>query len=297
MAGIPDFGIVTIPTHYTIQPVDFARWLEGNGFESLFFGEHTHIPTSRQSPFPGGGDLPDYYKEFFDPFIGLTAAAAVTQKLKVGTSVCLVPEHHPITLAKEIACLDRVANGRFLFGVGAGWNAEEMADHGVVYKDRWKITRESILAMREIWTKEVAEFHGQFVDFAPLWSWPKPMQAGGPPILMGASSKWTPKRVVEYCDGWFPVDGLVEGLGDLSNGLAAIRTEADRMGRAMEDFDLTVITWILTAYAQAAPDALKRLRELIDLGFTRIVFLIEPAAPEVQWPILEKGAELIRHFS
>ena len=296
MANAPDFGIVTIPTHYTIQPVDFARWLEDNGFESLFFGEHTHIPTSRQSPFPGGGDLPDYYKEFFDPFIGLTAAAAVTQKLKVGTSVCLVPEHHPITLAKEIACLDRVANGRFLFGVGAGWNAEEMADHGVAFKDRWKITRESILAMREIWTKEVAEFHGQFVDFDPLWSWPKPLQAGGPPILMGASSKWTPKRVVEYCDGWFPVDGLVEGLGELSNGLEAIRTEADRMGRAMEEFDLTVITWVLTAYTQAAPDALKRLHELVDLGFSRIVFLIEPAAPEVQWPILEKGAELIRHF-
>src|SRR5712664_4586117 len=158
-----DFGLVTIPTHYSIQPAEFARWAEDHGFESIWFGEHTHIPTSRKTPFPLGGELPEYYKQFYDPFIGLTAAAAVTQKLKVGTSVCLVPEHHPITLAKTIACLDRVSNGRFLFGIGAGWNGEEMADHGVELKDRWKVTRERVLAMQEIWSKDVAEFHGQFV--------------------------------------------------------------------------------------------------------------------------------------
>jgi probable F420-dependent oxidoreductase len=199
-----DFGIVTIPTHYTIQPAELARWAEEHGFESLFFGEHTHIPTSRKTPFPLGGELPEYYKQFFDPFVGLAAAAAVTQKLKVGTSVCLVPEHHPITLAKTVACLDRVSNGRFLFGIGAGWNVEEMADHGVAFKERWKVTRERVLAMREIWTKEVAEFHGQFVNFDSLWCWPKPVQAGGPPVLLGAMSKWAAKRIAEYCDGWFP---------------------------------------------------------------------------------------------
>ena len=290
-----DFGIVTIPTHYTIQPVDFARWMEDNGFESLFFGEHSHIPTSRESQFPGGGALPQYYKEFFDPFVGLSAAAAVTTTLKVGTSVCLVPEHNPITLAKQVACADRVANGRFLFGIGAGWNAEEMADHGVAFKDRWKVTRESILAMREIWTKEIAEFHGQFVNFDPLWSWPKPLQAGGPPVLMGASSKWSPKRIVEYCDGWIPVDGI-DGLSAISSGLKAIRTEADRMGRSMDEFDLSVITWVLTAYEQAAPDAIKRIHELLDLGFKRIVFLIEPGQPDGQWHILEQGAKLVREF-
>ncbi len=290
-----DFGIVTIPTHYTIQPVDFARWMENNGFESLFFGEHSHIPTSRESQFPGGGALPQYYKEFFDPFVGLSAAAAVTTTLKVGTSVCLVPEHNPITLAKQVACADRVANGRFLFGIGAGWNAEEMADHGVAFKDRWKVTRESILAMREIWTKEIAEFHGQFVNFDPLWSWPKPLQAGGPPVLMGASSKWSPKRIVEYCDGWIPVDGI-DGLSAISSGLEAIRTEADRTGRSMDEFDLSVITWVLTAYEQAAPDAIKRIHELLDLGFKRIVFLIEPGQPDDQWHILEQGAKLVREF-
>ncbi len=290
-----NFGIVTIPTHYTIQPVEFARWMEDNGFESLFFGEHSHIPTSRESPFPGGGELPQYYKEFFDPFVGLSAAAAVTQNLKVGTSVCLVPEHNPITLAKQVACLDRVANGRFLFGIGAGWNAEEMADHGVAFKDRWKVTRESILAMKEIWNEEVAEFRGQFVNFGPLWCWPKPMQSGGPPVLMGASSKWSPKRIVEYCDGWIPVDGI-DGLSAITSGLEAIRTEADRMGRSMDEFDLSVITWVLTAYEQAAPDAIKRIHELIDLGFKRIVFLIEPGTPDEQWRTLEQGAELIGKF-
>lgn len=290
-----NFGIVAIPTHYTIQPAEMARWMEDNGFESLFFGEHSHIPTSRESQFPGGGKLPQYYKEFFDPFVGLSAAAAVTTTLKIGTSVCLVPEHNPITLAKQVACLDRVANGRFLFGIGAGWNAEEMVDHGVEYKDRWKVTRESILAMREIWTKEIAEFHGQFVDFKPLWCWPKPLQDGGPPVLMGASSKWSPKRIIEYCDGWIPVDGI-DGMSEITEGLEAIRTEANRMGRSMGEFDLSVITWVLTAYEQAAPDALKRIHELLDLGFKRIVFLIEPGQPDDQWRILEQGAKLVREF-
>jgi probable F420-dependent oxidoreductase len=290
-----NFGIVAIPTHYTIQPAEMARWMEDNGFESLFFGEHSHIPTSRESQFPGGGELPQYYKEFFDPFVGLSAAAAVTTTLKIGTSVCLVPEHNPITLAKQVACLDRVANGRLLFGIGAGWNAEEMVDHGVEYKDRWKVTRESILAMREIWTKEIAEFHGQFVNFNPLWCWPKPLQDGGPPVLMGASSKWSPKRIVEYCDGWIPVDGI-DGMSEITDGLEAIRTEADRMGRSMDEFDLSVITWVLTAYEQAAPDAIKRIHELLDLGFKRIVFLIEPGQPDDQWRILEQGAKLVREF-
>jgi alkanesulfonate monooxygenase SsuD/methylene tetrahydromethanopterin reductase-like flavin-dependent oxidoreductase (luciferase family) len=142
-----DFGLIAIPTHYTITPVELARWAEDQGFESVWFGEHSHIPTSRKTPFPLGGDLPVYYKEFFDPFVGLSAAAAVTTKLKVGTSVCLVPEHNTMNLAKMVSCLDQVSKGRFLFGIGAGWNAEEMADHGVELKDRWKVTRERILAV------------------------------------------------------------------------------------------------------------------------------------------------------
>lgn len=284
-----DFGIVTIPTHYAIQPVDLARWAEANGFESVFFGEHTHIPTSRKTPFPLGGELPQCYKEFYDPFIGLTAAAAVTQKLKVGTSVCLVPEHHPITLAKTIACLDRVSNGRFLFGIGAGWNAEEMADHGVAFQDRWKVTKERVLAMKEIWKKDVAEFHGQFVNFDPLWCWPKPIQAGGPPVLMGAMSKWAPKRIAAYCDGWIPLDGPY----DLAPWIKSIREEMDKMGRSKDSLDLTAITGYELAGISLSE---QRIQTLMEQGFNRITFLLSPNEPTVQWPVLEKCATLIRAF-
>lgn len=283
------FGIVTIPTHYTIQPAELARWAEAHGFDSIWFGEHTHIPTSRKTPFPLGGELPEYYKQFFDPFIGLAAAAAVTHTLKIGTSVCLIPEHHPITLAKTVACLDRVSNGRFLFGIGAGWNAEEMADHGVAFQDRWAVTRERVLAMKEIWTKEVAEFHGRFVDFDPLWCWPKPVQAGGPPILMGSMSKRAAKRIVEYCDGWIPVDGPY----DLAQGIAALRTEAERVGRSLSEFDLSVITGYALAGVRSDET---RVRKLVQDGFTRILFLVEPQPPDGQWPVLEQLAHLIRAF-
>jgi probable F420-dependent oxidoreductase len=286
---MPDFGIATACTQYTIQPAELGRWAETHGFESLWFAEHTHIPTSRKTPYPMG-ELPEYAKEGFDPFIGLTAAAVVTTKLKLGTSVSLIPEHHPINLAKTIACLDRVSNGRFLLGIGGGWNAEEMADHGVAFKDRWEVTRERILAMKEIWTRDVAEYHGKFVNFDPMWCWPKPVQAGGPPILMGAWSKWVPKRVAEYCDGWLPVDA---GF-DLAGAIEAIKSEAARRGRSTEGLDLSV----LTAYEMAPADGLEtRLRELLKLGFNRVLFLISPASPNVQSPILDRYAALIRRFA
>lgn len=291
-----DFGIVTVCTHYTIQPGELGQWCENNGFESLWYGEHSHIPTSRKSPFPMGGELPQFYKEFFDPFIGLTAAAAATTKLKVGTSVCLVPEHNAINLAKTIACVDRISNGRFILGIGAGWNVEEMADHGVELKNRWKITRESVLAMREIWTKEVAEYHGDFVKFDPMWCWPKPVQPGGPPILMGASSKWVPQRVAEYCDGWFPIDASSTGNGasaDLASGIAAIKAEAAKLGRPIDKLDFTA----LTAFDIAPSGGLEaRIPELIELGFNRILFMSPVAAPEKQWRVLERYATLIRKF-
>jgi probable F420-dependent oxidoreductase len=285
-----DFGFVAIPTHYTIQPVELGRWAEAHGFESVWFGEHSHIPTSRKTPFIMGGELPQYYKEFFDPFVGLTAVAAVTEKLKVGTSVCLVPEHNTINLAKAVACLDRVANGRMLFGIGAGWNAEEMADHGVEYKDRWKVTRERILAMREIWGKDVAEYHGKFVNFDPIWCWPKPVQAGGPPVLLGAWSKFVPKRVAEYCDGWIPGD-----VGpDLASGLEAIRVEMGKRGRSFKDLDLSV----MTAFEMAPAGGIEgRIRELLKLGFHRVLFLMPTGTPDKQWPVLERYAKLIGQFN
>jgi probable F420-dependent oxidoreductase len=285
-----DFGIVTTSTHYSIQPAELGRWAEDHGFESLWFAEHTHIPTSRKTPFPMGGELPDYYKEPFDPFIGLTAAAAVTTKLKLGTGVCLVTEHNPINLAKAVACLDRISNGRLLLGIGAGWNAEEMMDHGVEFKDRWKVTRERILAMREICTKEVAEYHGKFVNFDPMWCWPKPVQAGGPPVLLGAQSKWVPNRIAEYCDGWVPLDFGA----DLAWGIKAIRGEAKRLGRSPDQLDFSV----LTAYDMAPAGGLEaRIRDLLKLGFNRVLFLIVPPPGADQWPVLDRYAALIRKFA
>ncbi len=184
-----NFGIAYAATQDSIPPAELGAWAEAHGFESLWLGEHSHIPTSRKTPFQTGDEVPEYYKQLFDPFIALTAAAAITSKLKLGTSVCLVAEHDAINLAKTVATLDRVSNGRFLLGIGAGWNAEEMADHGVEFEERWRVVRERVLAMKEIWTKEVAEYHGKFVNFGPMWSWPKPLRAGGPPVLMGGWSK------------------------------------------------------------------------------------------------------------
>jgi probable F420-dependent oxidoreductase len=288
---MPNFGIAAVPTHTSIQPAELARWVEAQGFESLWFGEHSHIPTSRRSPSPIGGELPDFFKQFYDQFIALTAAAAVTTRLKVGTGVCLVPEHHTINLAKAVACLDRVSNGRFIFGIGGGWNAEEMADHGVAFNDRWKVTRERILAMRAIWTQDVAEYHGQFVNFDPLWSWPKPIQSGGPPVLMGASSKWVPKRIAEYCDGWFPID--FPGV-DLASQLEAIRAAMTQAGRSHSRLDLSVQVIDDPRSPAALPD---RLPQLFKLGFGRVVFLVPQTQPAEQWPALERCAALIRKFA
>ena len=287
---MPEFGIIAVPTHYTITPVELGRWAEAHGFESLFFGEHSHIPTSRQSPFPLGGDMPQMYKEFFDPFIGLTAVAAVTVKLKVGTAVCLVPEHNTINLAKAVACLDRVANGRFIFGIGAGWNAEEMADHGIDFKDRWKITRERIFAMREIWTNEVAEFHGKYVNFDSMWCWPKPVQPGGPKVLLGAWSKFVPKRVADYCDGWIPADVGI----DLAGALEEIKVEMRKRGRPFENLDLRVMT-SLEFSPQGGIE--NRIRELLKMGFQRVMFLLANGTPDKQWPLLERYYQLTRQFN
>ena len=232
------FGILTTPTEYSMPPTALGKWAEANRFESIWFPEHSHIPTSRRTPFHSGGELPEIYKEFFDPFVGLTAAAAVTTKLKLGTGVCLVPEHDVINLAKTIACLDRVSDGRFILGIGAGWNAEEMADHGVAFKDRWKVTRERVLAMKEIWTRDIAEYHGKFVDFDPMWCRPKPLQKGGPPVLLGAQSKWALARVAEYCDGWIPLDRGTR----LAAQIEGIRLEMTNAGRSAETLDLSVLT-------------------------------------------------------
>ena len=200
-----DYGVVMFPTEYAMAPDDLARALEERGFESVWFPEHTHIPASRRSPWPGGGDLPREYWSAYDPFVALMAAAAATKRLRVGTGICLVVERDPITTAKEVATLDRLSGGRLLFGVGGGWNAEEMENHGTAFKSRWRVLRERVLAMKEIWTKREAEFHGEFVNFDKVWSDPKPVQTPHPPVLIGGDGARTFDRVVEFGDGWMPI--------------------------------------------------------------------------------------------
>src|SRR5512143_2164356 len=200
-----DFGVTMFATDYAMRPDDLARAVEERGFESLWFPEHTHIPASRKSPWPGGPELPKEYWHTHDLFVALTMAAAVTRTLKVGSGICLVVERDPITLAKEVATLDHLSNGRFLFGIGGGWNAEEMANHGTDFTRRWQLLRERIEAMKTIWRDDDAAYHGELVDFDPIWSWPKPVQKPHPPIYLGGHGPKALARVVRYCDGWLPI--------------------------------------------------------------------------------------------
>lgn len=224
-----NFGVSIFPTRYSIGPAELARAVEERGFESLFVPEHTHIPTSRRSPWPGGPDLPDEYRETLDPFLALTAAAAVTERLLLGTGICLVVERDPITTAKEVATLDLLSGGRFLFGVGGGWNREEMENHGTDPATRFAVLRERVLAMKEIWANDEAEFHGEHVDFDPLWAWPKPVQRPHPPVLVAGNGPGTLDRVVEYGDGWIPIPG--RGAVTLGAGTTRLRELAEERGR------------------------------------------------------------------
>jgi probable F420-dependent oxidoreductase len=275
------FGVTIFPTDYSIQPVELARAVEERGFESLLVTEHTHIPASRKTPWPGGAELPREYWHTHDPFVALSAAAAVTERLRLGTGICLVVERDPIQLAKEVASLDALSNGRFIFGIGAGWNREEMENHGVDYATRWALVREKVLAMRAIWTGDEPEFHGEWIDFDPIWSWPKPVQPGGPPVWLGAQSRWSYDRAVEYCDGWMPI-GL---LGGLEEGIARLREAAGRAGRPFDELDRALFA------APPDPGACERLAAL---GYTDLLFALPSGSREQVLPLLDRYAELAR---
>jgi probable F420-dependent oxidoreductase len=280
-----DFGAMMFSTDYSIRPDDLAKLLEDRGFESMWVPEHSHIPAERRSPWPGGEELPKEYWHTYDPFVALTAAAAATTTLKVGTGICLVIERDPIMMAKEVASVDRLSNGRFIFGIGGGWNREEMGNHGTRFRSRWRLLRERILAMKEIWTQEEAEFHGEFVNFDKMWAYPKPVQRPHPPILMGGDGPTTFDRVVEFCDGWMPISGRPESGGpSLQEKIVMLRRQAEEAGRDPASINITAFG------GRPDPNTVARFETA---GVDRVIFGLPSAERDTVLPIIDQCAKLI----
>jgi probable F420-dependent oxidoreductase len=261
-----ELGLAILLTDYSMQPARLGSLAEERGFESLFLAEHTHIPVSRDTPYPGGTDLPREYSHTIDPFVGLAAAAAVTERLRVGTGVCLVNQRDPIVTAKEVATLDHVSGGRFLFGVGAGWNKEEMRNHGTDPSKRWGLMRERVEAMKAIWTQDEAEYHGRYVNFDPIWSWPKPVQKPHPPVLVGGVGDKVLDRVVAYGDEWIP--NRVKNPEELGERIAELQRRAEAAGRGR--IPVTVF---------GAKSEQRLLERLETAGVTRSLFYVRPDEP------------------
>jgi len=268
-------------TDYAIRPDELARECEARGFESVWFPEHTHIPASRRSPFPAGGDLPKEYWHTHDLFVALGAAAAATKTIKLGSGICLAIERDTITMAKEVATVDQLSNGRLIFGVGGGWNAEEMENHGTPFKKRWKILREKVEAMKVIWAQDEAEYHGEFVNFDPIWCYPKPVQKPHPPIVLGSNTPQGLARVVRYCDGWIP---NARAFSKLSAMLQDLWSQAAKAGRRKEEIAISV----LGAQGDEA-----MLRQCQELGAERAIFFVPSAGRETVLPLLDQYAALI----
>lgn len=275
-------GAFYFPTDYGINVAELARVLEDRGFDSLYVCEHTHIPTSRKSPFPGGGELPKRYAHTHDPFVALSFAAAATKTLKLGTGIALIPQRDPIVTAKSVASLDQLSGGRFIFGIGGGWNVEEMENHGASYDTRFKLMRERILAMKELWTKEAAEYHGEFVNFDPVWQYPKPKQRPHPPILLGGETDYTLKRIVEFCDGWFP---RPRGGWEPKTAVERLHRMAKDAGRDPKSLSITVFRApndkaALSTYRDCGIDS--ALLEIPDLSRDEILREVDKLAPLVK---------------
>src|SRR5881392_2929566 len=266
-------GLTMFPTDYSIPPQDLAVEAEARGYESLWLPEHSHIPTSRKSPWPGGAELPKYYYDSYDPFLSLAAAAAVTKTIKLATGICLVVERDPIHTAKEVSTVDRLSSGRFIFGVGGGWNEEEMANHGTAFATRFKLMRERIEAMKHIWTQSTAAFDGEFVKFEPMMQWPKPVQKPHPPIIVGGAFPHAARRAIRYGDGWIPTSRN----GNVEEYMPAYKQMLTEAGRTLNDVPLTLFG------VGADADAVKRYR---DLGISRVVAGLPPEPADKILPML-----------
>jgi probable F420-dependent oxidoreductase len=282
-----DFGASMFMTDYAIGAAELARALEERGFESLWNPEHSHIPLSRKTPFPGGGDLPKMYYDAMDPFVTLSVAAAVTTRLKIGTGVCLVIQRDTIQTAKLVASIDQVSKGRFLFGIGGGWNQDEMEDHGTIYATRFKRMREQIEAMKAIWTENKPEYHGDIVDFPPMMAWPKPVQKPHPPVIIGGAFPHAARRAVRYGNGWVPIAGRGP-YGQIENFLPPFKEMLAEAGRSLADVPITMFG--------VAPDAdlVKRYR---DQGVVRVVGGCPPEPADKTLPLLDKWADIMRQVN
>jgi probable F420-dependent oxidoreductase len=276
-------GLTIFPTDYSIQPPDLAMEAEARDFESLWLPEHSHIPTSRKSPWPGGAELPKYYYDSYDPFVSLGAAAAVTKKIKLATGICLVIERDPIHTAKEVSTVDRLSSGRFIFGVGGGWNAEEMTNHGTVFETRFKLMRERILAMKEIWTQSKPKYAGDFVKFDEMMQWPKPVQKPHPPIIVGGGFPHAAKRAIAYGDGWIPIGG--RAVADTLEVLPQFRNMVKDAGRNPASLSFNIFG------APKDPEMLKRYH---DAGVDRVVLGLPSKSRDEVLPMLDQSAALVR---
>jgi probable F420-dependent oxidoreductase len=277
-------GITIFPTDYSMGPADVAREAEARGFESLWLPEHTHIPVELTSPWPGGPEVPKPYYDVYEPFISLAAAAAVTSRIKLGTGICLVVQRDPIQTAKDVATLDRISNGRFLFGIGGGWNAAEMRDHGTDFATRFALMRERVLAMKEIWTQAKPEFHGRYVDFPPMRTWPKPVQRPHPPIHIGGAWPHAVRRAIEYADGWMPI----LGRGPVLEKLPELRRQLQTAGRDPDRCEVALFC--------VPPDA-ELIARARDAGVARCVLGLPSANSDEVVPVLDRHEALLRQFA
>lgn len=276
------YGLTYFPTEYTIHPQDMGPMLEERGFESLWVAEHSHIPASRDSPWPGGADLPQMYYDTIDPFVALTAAAVNTTTLKLGTGICLVIQRDPIHTAKEVASVDVISGGRFLFGIGAGWNIEEMSDHGTDPSRRFGLMRESVEAMKALWGSEIAEYSGDQISFDPTYQNPKPVQKPHPPIHVGGAFPGGMRRAVAYADGWIPIGA--RGSENVDEQLAALASACAEAGRDRSEIEVTIY---------GTPPNRDKISELEQLGIDRVVFMPMALPPDEMTQQIDKFAALI----
>jgi probable F420-dependent oxidoreductase len=277
-----DHGIMMFPTDYAIDPPTLAKEVEDRGFDSLWFPEHSHIPVSRTSPYPGGGDLPRMYVHTYDPFVGLMAAAAATTTLKVGTGIALVIQRDTIHTAKEVASLDRLSGGRFLFGVGAGWNREEMADHGTNPKTRMRLLAEQVKAMKALWTQEEAEYHGEFVDFERSWAWPKPLQDPHPPVLIGGMGPGVEDRILDFGDEWMPQRVGPDNLDEFAERAGRLQQRAADAGRGRIPMSLFG--------AETSPEAIEGYHRV---GMDRVIYGVSSSDRDTVLKELDELAPLV----